>query len=1323
MIHSIDNLRRHLHRTSQNINLLGTERYEKMMKQMRDFYLLVVLTVIALGVGTADAQENLARQAYAIFQQNCLNCHGPDGPFTEELVIESAQGLIDSGVVVPGNAIGSEFYQRLLPNKEDGHRMPLNQPPLPTPLIVTIRNWIKAGAPSWEIQHDVDFISTAEMLNAIQEHLETLSPFNRPFARYFTLTHLYNAGELPEALSAYQIALSKLINSLSWGFDIEEPLAMGPAGTIFYIDLRNYEWDTNDAWTSIEDVYPYAIEFDVQTQAPLRDKLMHLREEMACEVPYVYVDWFLATAALPPLYHDILDLPQTDRELERRLEVDVARNLQAAPGVRVWRAGFNDSGVSNHNRVVERHTSRYGAYWKSYDFAGSVGAQNIFTHPLSFRADGGEVIFNLPNGLQAYYISDAQGNRIDVAPTTIVSNPAASDPAVHNGLSCIGCHTEGMKTFEDSVRSVVDRTVNPPFDKEQALRLYVEQGDMNELVAADTDRYREALKKTGGIFGGIEPVHRFFEVYQGPVDAAYAAASVGLETREFREQIHVNPSLQSLGLLSLVDETGNVKRDVWASRFQEIVRALNSPHPNPTVVVTSTRPIPTGTVHIPDARLRAAIASALGKAAGTAQTAPITAEEMATLTRLDPERKGIRELTGLEAAINLEELHLSDNRISDISPLSGLIRLRNLTIRKNFISDISALANLRSLDWIDLHENLISDLSPLSGLVKLGGLKISGNRLSDLSPLAGLISLRQLHAYGNEISDLTPLTRLPNLTYLHLAHNRISDVSALAGLRHLTELYIYDNNISDISALAGLSRLTELNLRDNNISDFSPLDSLRENTEVTMNGNPGFPSGGPKITGPWLWVLVPGTRLNSSTDFLSLASDGTVTERKVATNGATEGNPVGEGKWRVHTLSATGWDNINEMTAALGWGTREEIYEHIVYGSVSLESPRRQETTMFVGSDDAVKVWLNGKLVHQALVHRGAGDYQDFFPVTLKQGKNVLLVAVDNRGHGGFSGFFGFAPDAEYTVLPPGARLSASANTSGLSVGDSFTLHLRVEEVKRLAGWQFDIGFDPAVLRATRVNEGPFLKADTAKTYTAKTSFESGTIDNGVGKISGLSVTRLDPGGVTGSGKLMSIRFVVRALGETELVVSNLEFGSRNGAWIPTSPPKILLHLGVTARRVQIGERAVPAAASSAAVPTHLTAEQVIQVLRFLRDADDGSVGFERAIANLEQLLGAMLPERTALLANYPNPFNPETWIPYHLATGADVQIRIYASSGALVRTLALGHQAAGHYQTRSRAAYWDGKNQVGEAAASGTYFYTLTAGDFTSTRKMLIVK
>ena len=141
------------------------------------------------------------------------------------------------------------------------------------------------------------------------------------------------------------------------------------------------------------------------------------------------------------------------------------------------------------------------------------------------------------------------------------------------------------------------------------------------------------------------------------------------------------------------------------------------------------------------------------------------------------------------------------------------------------------------------------------------------------------------------------------------------------------------------------------------------------------------------------------------------------------------------------------------------------------------------------------------------------------------------------------------------------------------------------------------------------------------------------------------------------------------------------------------------------------------------AVPERLTYATVEGWIASARAVDDGSLVFRHGIANLERLLTLIIPEKTGLLANYPNPFNPETWIPYHLAKPADVTLSIYAADGKLIRTLALGHQPAGIYESKIRAAYWDGRNDFGERVASGLYFYTLTAGDFATTRKMLILK
>ena len=151
------------------------------------------------------------------------------------------------------------------------------------------------------------------------------------------------------------------------------------------------------------------------------------------------------------------------------------------------------------------------------------------------------------------------------------------------------------------------------------------------------------------------------------------------------------------------------------------------------------------------------------------------------------------------------------------------------------------------------------------------------------------------------------------------------------------------------------------------------------------------------------------------------------------------------------------------------------------------------------------------------------------------------------------------------------------------------------------------------------------------------------------------------------------------------------------------------------------------AAAAPSVLPRSIgatpTRAQVQAWLHEARQVNLKDPTFQRGIFVLEQFLMALTPKASALLPNYPNPFNPETWIPYRLAKSADVSISIYSVNGHLIRTLDLGYQLVGLYESRNHAAYWDGRNTLGERVASGVYFYTLTAGNFTATRKMLILK
>ena len=1319
-----------------------------------------------IGSQTVYPQQQIALDTYAIFQQSCLICHGPEGSFKESLLIEH-NALIQKGAVLPGAPNASELYKRLV-TIDEAKRMPLQQPPLSAQSIDTIRNWILAGAPDWAAAPTTGgtFISPDEILNTIETHLMSLASFDRAFARYFTMTHLYNTGETPGILHEYRNGLFKLVNSLSWGGAVVNPEPIDPQGTIFYIDLRRYEWDRNDGWGQIEGVYPYHISFDAPTQTALRVQLGRLQTEMKSNIPSVHVDWFLATASLPPLYHDLLSLPLTDSELEIRLGIDVASNLRDAPGVRVWRAGFNNSGVSNNNRMVERHAFRDGAYWKSYDFAGSVGTQNIFTHPLNFTHDGGEVIFNLPNGLQAYYLVNAFGSRLDEAPINIVSNPAASDPTVRNGLSCFGCHTEGMKTFEDEVRAVIESNTAPAYDKAQALRLYVAQLEMDALLREDTDRYKQALEATGGAFGGIEPISRFHEVFQGTVDASYAAAVVGLETEAFQEKIRENVGLQNIGLLVLDSANGSMKRDAWTSSFKDIIFALDFPElvDKPPVVPEPDR-LPGAFVHIPDTNLRAAIAEELGKS----PNAPITVAEMEGLGRLEARNRGIQDLTGLQFATNLSRLNLRDNRFSNLSPIAGLVQLRRLELDNdnpiqlsdlsplgglinleylNFsyenVSDLSPLSRLTKLEYLHFTDTNVSDFSPLAGLINLESLGFNrtpgisdisslaklvnlkfigawGHAISDLSPLAGLTKLEEIDFCGGNISDLTSLAGLPNLTELYLASEEISDISPLAGLTGLTRLSLAGNDISDISPLAGLTNLKWLNVENNEISDFSPLEGLRESIKLIWYANPGFPKGGPKIEGPWLWMLLLNTGLrnnwdllNSGVDVLSEVSGGTVTEVDVSTRGAAEGKSIGDDVWTSRRLPLTRW-NIRDMLQRSG--VISEVTRGsagVIYGTVSLHSPQQQKTTMYVGGDDGLKAWLNGTVVYERFSDLGSGNrYQDLFPVTLKQGRNILLVALPLSNV-----YVGFEPGTEYTVANPGVDYTFSKTP--IHTGDTFTLNISAKEVFDLAGWQFDIGFDPTILEAVNVTEGNFLKTDGGTTF-----FQSGSIDNAGGKITGLSTIRLSDPGVSGTGPLLQVRFKAKSAGETELALHNFQFGDSTGESFPAGPHQTrivvegrlatgdvnrdgqvsVLDLILISR--QLGKRV------SAGSPVDLNRDGVVSILDLILAAqslgkttapaapaieaagidpamiaawiaqarleDDGSLAFKQGVENLENLLASLIPEETALLANYPNPFNPETWIPYQLAEPADVTLAIYDMNGQLVRRLVVGTSSGGY--------------------------------------------
>ena len=352
------------------------------------------------------------------------------------------------------------------------------------------------------------------------------------------------------------------------------------------------------------------------------------------------------------------------------------------------------------------------------------------------------------------------------------------------------------------------------------------------------------------------------------------------------------------------------------------------------------------------------------------------------------------------------------------------------------------------------------------------------------------------------------------------------------------------------------------------------------------------------------------------------------------------------------------------------------------------------------------------------------------------------------------------APD--WAALPIPSVNHAVAQTP-IHVGDTFTVDISAEAAFDLAKWQLDIAFDPAALEAVDVNEGDFLKMGSGTT-----TFQEGVIDNAAGNITGLSAERDDDQGVTGAGTLFEVELKAKSSGETKLTLQNLQFDviTRDTSADPyeiTLTIEEQLIAGDVNRdgQVNILDLVLVAQQLGQSMPADsladVTGDGVVNILDLVRVAqnfgntaasaapvtitenvdsamvetwiaqarlkDDGSLAFKQGIENLQNLLASLIPEKTALHRNYPNPFNPETWIPYQLAAPAEVALTIYDMNGQLVRRLAVGHQAAGMYQSRSRAVYWDGRNQLGESVASGLYFYTLTADNFTATRRMVILK
>ena len=318
-------------------------------------------------------------------------------------------------------------------------------------------------------------------------------------------------------------------------------------------------------------------------------------------------------------------------------------------------------------------------------------------------------------------------------------------------------------------------------------------------------------------------------------------------------------------------------------------------------------------------------------------------------------------------------------------------------------------------------------------------------------------------------------------------------------------------------------------------------------------------------------------------------------------------------------------------------------------------------------------------------------------------------------------------------------------------VGDQFTMSLTIADGENVAGYQATVEFDTSALKYVESADGDYLPAGA---FFAPPVVSGNRITLAATSLSGES---------HGDGTLVTVTFEVIAVKSSTVTLSDVVLSDSAGVGtrpqVEVEPPQLKEDINrdgvvniqdlvlVAGQFGQTGQNdadmngdgviniidlvlIVKAFGDTAAAPTlhpqGLTMLTAADVQDWLTQAQQMALtdpAYLRGIAVLEQLLAALTPKETLLLPNYPNPFNPETWIPYHLSHASDVQITIYDINGVIVRQLDMGYQSAGYYTDRAKAAYWDGRNTGGELVASGVYFYQLQAKNYSTTRRMVIVK
>ena len=477
--------------------------------------------------GNAYSQEfdvELAKQTTTVLNDYCKSCHGEDFNFPQ-LDVSSRDALLAANgkgkkpFIVPGDADSSRIWARI--TATDSAMPPDYMPQMSDDQKQTIKRWIEDGAHFPDVSRPKrEYVGEGTVLEAIDEDLRELEISDQKYTRYFSMFHLWNdvSGNDPmtdEDLRMARAAVSKLINSLSMKPRIAVPRVVDKEfGTLLAIDLRDYGW-TNWHWDQLLSQYPYGLKAIGDSSKVGR----RVYQSIGTKIPYMRADWFAYYASRPPLYHDLLNIPVNAKSLEARLGVDIFRNYQ---NNNLMRAAFDGkvSGVSRQNRMVERHEPTGGIryFWKSYDIKSDTAAlrEGDFTRsPLGpafeqyegqqqavFEHDGGEIIFSLPNGLQAYMLVDGKDGRINAGPLDVVQDPNqhSGTPEIVNGISCMGCHDDGMINWKDDFVRPVYKSRSGTTIADKVLNLFPENEVFQKVVDEDRKYFMAKLKEATAPF-------------------------------------------------------------------------------------------------------------------------------------------------------------------------------------------------------------------------------------------------------------------------------------------------------------------------------------------------------------------------------------------------------------------------------------------------------------------------------------------------------------------------------------------------------------------------------------------------------------------------------------------------------------------------------------------------------------------------------------------------------------------------------------------------------------------------------------------------------